>query len=108
LTESLVRLEKNGVISTLTLDNPPVNAASTRLMNALHGRLDEIEKDKEARCVILTGAGERGLQSVSRAGKKDAKSSRNVSDPDRCGNSWLLHWRRYRTRLGLRYPASCR
>jgi enoyl-CoA hydratase/carnithine racemase len=61
LTESLVRLEKNGVISTLTLDNPPVNAASTRLMNALHGRLDEIEKDKEARCVILTGAGERAF-----------------------------------------------
>jgi enoyl-CoA hydratase/carnithine racemase len=61
LTESLVRLEKNGVISTLTLDNPPVNAASTRLMNALHGRLDEIEKDKEARYVILTGAGERAF-----------------------------------------------
>ena len=61
MTESLVRLEKNGVISILTLDNPPVNAASTRLMNALHARLDEIEKDKEARCVILTGAGEKAF-----------------------------------------------
>jgi enoyl-CoA hydratase/carnithine racemase len=61
LTESLVHLEKNGAISTLVLDNPPVNAASTRLMNALHVRLDEIEKDREARCVILTGAGEKAF-----------------------------------------------
>jgi enoyl-CoA hydratase/carnithine racemase len=56
-----VRLEKNGVISTLTLDNPPVNAASTRLMKALHARLDEIESDKDARCVILTGAGDKAF-----------------------------------------------
>lgn len=61
MTESLVRLEKNGVIYTLTLDNPPVNAASTRLMNRLHACLDEIEKDREARCVILTGAGDRAF-----------------------------------------------
>ena len=61
MTESLVRLEKNGVIYTLTLDNPPVNAASTRLMNALHARLDEIEGDRDARCVILTGAGDRAF-----------------------------------------------
>ncbi|MDB5876105.1 MAG: hypothetical protein JWQ07_5547 [Ramlibacter sp.] len=26
MTESLVRLEKNGAMITLTLDNPPVNA----------------------------------------------------------------------------------
>jgi len=61
LTESLVRLEKNGAIYTLTLDNPPVNAASTRLMNALHAGLDEIEGDRDARCVILTGAGDRAF-----------------------------------------------
>jgi len=57
LTNSLVRLEKHGAISIVSLDNPPVNAASTKLMNALHERLDEIELDKETRCVILTGAG---------------------------------------------------
>lgn len=61
MTESLVRLEKHGAISIITLDNPPVNAASTKLMNALHARLDEVEADKEARCVILTGAGEKAF-----------------------------------------------
>lgn len=57
MTNSLVRLEKRGAISIVTLDNPPVNAASTKLMNALHARLDEVEQDAEARCVILAGAG---------------------------------------------------
>lgn len=61
MTESLIRLEKQGAITILTLDNPPVNAASTKLMNALHARLDEVERDKEARCVILTGAGDRAF-----------------------------------------------
>ncbi len=61
MTNSLVRLDKQGAVSILTLDNPPVNAASTKLMNALHARLDEIEQDKETRCVILTGAGNRAF-----------------------------------------------
>lgn len=61
MTESLIHLEKQGAITILTLDNPPVNAASTKLMNELHARLDEVERDKETRCVILTGAGDRAF-----------------------------------------------
>src|ERR1700726_3372438 len=61
MKDTLIRLEKNGVIATLTLDNPPVNAASTRLMKALHERFDEIEKERSIRCVILTGAGEKAF-----------------------------------------------
>jgi enoyl-CoA hydratase/carnithine racemase len=61
MKESLVRLEKNGAIATLTLDNPPVNAASTTLMNTLNARFDEIEEDKNIRCVILAGAGEKAF-----------------------------------------------
>lgn len=61
MTESLIHLEKQGAITILTLDNPPVNAASTKLMNALHARLNEVERDKETRCVILTGAGDRAF-----------------------------------------------
>lgn len=61
MSQSLVRLEKQGSIAVLTLDNPPVNAASSRLMNVLHERLDEIERDTQVRCAILTGAGERAF-----------------------------------------------
>lgn len=61
MKETLVRLKKEGAIATITLDNPPVNAASTTLMNALHARLDEVERDSDVRCVILTGAGEKAF-----------------------------------------------
>lgn len=61
VTDSLVGFEKRGVTAILTLNNPPFNAASTRLMNMLHTRFDEIEKDENIRCVILTGAGEKAF-----------------------------------------------
>jgi enoyl-CoA hydratase/carnithine racemase len=61
MKEMLVRLEKNRAVAKLTLDNPPVNAASSNLMNALHERFDEIERDRDVRCVILTGAGEKAF-----------------------------------------------
>jgi enoyl-CoA hydratase/carnithine racemase len=61
MNEELVRLKKEGVIATVTLDNPPVNAASSKLMQALHARLDEVEKDPAIRCVIFSGAGEKAF-----------------------------------------------
>jgi enoyl-CoA hydratase/carnithine racemase len=61
MKETLVRLKKEGSIATITLDNPPVNAASTTLMQALHARLDEVEQDADIRCVILAGAGEKAF-----------------------------------------------
>lgn len=61
MNEGPVRLKTEGAIATVTLDNPPVNAASTKLINALHSRLDEVEKDPAIRCVILTGAGEKAF-----------------------------------------------
>lgn len=61
MKDSLIRLEKDGAIAKLTLDNPPVNAASSKLINTLHERFDELEQDKNIRCVILTGAGEKAF-----------------------------------------------
>jgi enoyl-CoA hydratase/carnithine racemase len=61
LADPTVHIERNGAVVTLTLDNPPVNAVSTRLISTLHTRLDEIEAMQDVRCVILTGAGERAF-----------------------------------------------
>jgi enoyl-CoA hydratase/carnithine racemase len=77
LPESLVRLEKHGVVSVVTLDNPPVNAASTKLMRALHARLDAVEKDKDARCVILAGAGEKAFCAGG-----DLREEKDFGSPD--------------------------
>lgn len=51
----------DSTIKTIWLDNPPVNAVSTRMINALHAALDEIETDRTIRCVVLAGAGERAF-----------------------------------------------
>jgi enoyl-CoA hydratase/carnithine racemase len=61
VADNLIRVEKQGAIAVLTMDNPPVNAASSRLMNELHARLDDIEQDKAIRCVVYTGAGQKAF-----------------------------------------------
>ena len=53
----LVKLEKNGPILTITIDNPPVNAVSTKALIALNEAFDDAERDDEARVIIFTGAG---------------------------------------------------
>ncbi len=58
---TLVRVDKNDSVITITLDNPPVNAVSTKVITALNVAFDEAERDREARCIILTGAGERAF-----------------------------------------------
>jgi enoyl-CoA hydratase len=61
LPDPTVHVAREGAVATLTLDNPPVNPVSTRLINALHAALDEVEAMDDVRCAILTGAGERAF-----------------------------------------------
>jgi enoyl-CoA hydratase/carnithine racemase len=61
LSEPTVHVARDDAVATITLDNPPVNAVSTRLINALHAALDEVETMPDVRCAILTGAGERAF-----------------------------------------------
>jgi enoyl-CoA hydratase len=61
LPDATVHVERDGAVATLTLDNPPVNAVSTKLVNALHAALDQVEATDDVRCVVLTGAGERAF-----------------------------------------------
>lgn len=61
MTDNLIRVEKHGAVAVLTMDNPPVNAASSRLMTELHAHLDDIEQDRTIRCIIYTGAGQKAF-----------------------------------------------
>lgn len=64
-------------IATVTLDRPDrYNALGARIVDELKVALDEIEKDAEARAMILTGAGERAFCSGV-----DLKERREM-DPD--------------------------
>jgi len=48
-------LEKEGNILTVILNRPPANSISSATVSELNSILNEIEKDKEVRVVIITG-----------------------------------------------------
>ena len=54
---TLVRVEQNGAVLRLTLDNPPANALSVHLMHELQRRLDDADQDTSVRVVVIAAAG---------------------------------------------------
>ncbi len=60
-TPDLVRWERRGGTVILTLDHPPVNVLSRAVLDALGRRLEEAERDLEARVVVLASASERAF-----------------------------------------------
>jgi enoyl-CoA hydratase/carnithine racemase len=53
----LLRVERNGPILRLTLDNPPANALSIEALGALQAQLDAARDDDNVRVVVLAGSG---------------------------------------------------
>jgi enoyl-CoA hydratase len=58
---TLVRAERSGSTLVLTIDHPPVNVLSRRVLEALLTRLDEAESDPAVRVVILASAAEKAF-----------------------------------------------
>lgn len=58
-TENFDNVELNikDNIAIFTIKNPPVNTLSIKTMNDLHGRLSQVEKNKEVKVVLLKGEG---------------------------------------------------
>jgi enoyl-CoA hydratase/carnithine racemase len=56
--ENLI-LKKNGHVTIITLNHPPVNAWNLGLMEDFEKAIDEIENDKDVRVLIITGGGEK-------------------------------------------------
>jgi enoyl-CoA hydratase len=58
--------EKDQAIAKITFNRPEVhNALNAAMVDGLEKALDEIERDKDIRCLILTGAGEKSFLSGS-------------------------------------------
>ena len=72
----LIKYDKQGQVVTITLDNPPVNAVSTKVLNALNKAFDEAEKDAEGRVIILAGAGEKAFCAGG-----DMREEKDFGDP---------------------------
>lgn len=61
MADDLVLVERGEQVATVTLNRPPFNPMSIKMLDALHRALDEIERERTIRCVIFTGAGERAF-----------------------------------------------
>lgn len=48
-------------ITTLTINNPPVNSLADDLLTELESAIDDLVKDASIRTLIITGAGEKGF-----------------------------------------------
>ncbi len=77
MQQDLVVLERSGRIATIRLNNPPVNAASLALLEALHRVLDDVEADTAIRCVILTSTGEKAFCAGA-----DLRDEARLRDPE--------------------------
>ncbi len=60
MTESMISV-RNGPITTIRLENPPLNLVTVELTRQLEAALADIEATDEVRCVIVTGTGERAF-----------------------------------------------
>ena len=73
----LVKYEKNGQIVTITLDNPPVNAVSTKVLKALNATFDRAEKEDDARVIIFAGEGPKAFCAGG-----DMREEKDFGDPE--------------------------
>ncbi|TLN21975.1 enoyl-CoA hydratase [bacterium] len=84
MSDSTVLCEKSGGVWTITLNRPDaMNSLSVAMLAELGKILEEIRFDSEARCVILTGAGEKafcaGADLKERAGMTHDQVRRTVA-----------------------------
>jgi enoyl-CoA hydratase len=79
---SCLTLERDDHVALITLDRPSVlNALSQQLMAELSAALDEVNRDREVRCLVLTGAGDRAFSvGFDLKGSSEMRSTAEVRD----------------------------
>ena len=53
--------ERRDAVALVTIDNPPMNALSSSLLEELEAEIDALDADAEVRAIVLRGAGERAF-----------------------------------------------
>ena len=56
-----VKVEHDGRVAIVTLDHPPVNALSARLLEELEEAYEELDRSDETRAIIIRGEGEKAF-----------------------------------------------
>ena len=56
-----VKVEHDGRVAIVTLDHPPVNALSSRLLEELEEEYDRLDRSDETRAIVLRGEGDKAF-----------------------------------------------
>jgi enoyl-CoA hydratase/carnithine racemase len=56
-----VKTEQDGRVAIVTLDHPPVNALSARLLEELEDEYDRLDKSDDTRAIVIRGEGEKAF-----------------------------------------------
>src|SRR5215213_193395 len=56
-----VKTEQDGRIAIVTLDHPPVNALSARLLEELEEEYDRLDESDETRAIVIRGEGDKAF-----------------------------------------------
>ncbi len=58
---AFVTTERRDAVALVTIDNPPMNALSTALLEELEAEIDALDTDDSVRAIVLRGGGERAF-----------------------------------------------
>ncbi|RDI73715.1 Enoyl-CoA hydratase/carnithine racemase [Gaiella occulta] len=58
---TFISSEQDGAVAVVTIDNPPMNALSSALLDELEAELDRLDTDPATRAIVLRGGGERAF-----------------------------------------------
>ena len=58
---TFISAERRDAVALVTIDNPPMNALSTALLEELEATVDELDRADDVRAIVLRGAGERAF-----------------------------------------------
>jgi len=56
-----VKVEQDGRVAIVTLDHPPVNALSSKLLEELEAEYERLDADDETRAIVIRGEGEKAF-----------------------------------------------
>jgi len=58
---TFVATERRDAVALVTIDNPPMNALSSALLDELEAEIEALDADADVRAIVLRGAGERAF-----------------------------------------------
>jgi len=83
MPDSILLLEKDAAIATITFNNPKaLNALTLEIFEGLEALFDDLESDTEVRVIILTGAGDKAFVAggdISHLASLDADGARQFA-----------------------------